>query len=149
MGTITYRQFPVLFVNRHILCDTNVQIMDGCRNFDAVVKRLTTLWVWTPGWLHGRFTSNGHCLLKFMETIVGPLWGASWIKPWKDFFHLWNKWVAGVMQWCGVNTWSHRCLEQHWRLGMYVANLLKNRWVCRALAWVPVGRHVLNFLCHT
>jgi hypothetical protein len=44
---------------------------------------------------------------------------------WQETLHLWNKWVAGVMQWCGINTWSHRCLEQHWRLGMYVVNLLK------------------------
>jgi hypothetical protein len=27
---------------------------------------------------------------------------------------------------------------------MYVANLPTNRWVCRAVAWVPVGRHVLG-----
>lgn len=64
----------------------------------------------------------------------------------RSFSHL--EWTGGVMQWSGIKIWPRRCLEQHCRLGMYVANLPTDRRVCRAVAWVDVGRHVIGFPRH-
>ena len=52
------------------------------------------------------------------------------------------------MQWSGIKIWPRRCLEQQCRLGMYVENLPTDRRVCRAVAWVAVGRHVTGFPRH-
>ena len=56
---------------------------------------------------------------NYGDKLLGPR-GVDSIKPWHGHFHLWTERVA-VMKRGGIKTWSHRRLEQHWRLGMYVA----------------------------
>ena len=44
---------------------------------------------------------------------------------------------------CGpswLETLSHTCLEQHWKLAHYAVNLLSDRWLPRLLHWKPVGQ---------
>jgi hypothetical protein len=41
-----------------------------------------------------------------------------------------------------VKLWSHRCVESHWKFGLYIANLPPERWVQRALHWKPAGARV-------
>ena len=38
-----------------------------------------------------------------------------------------------------VETWSKKCLKAHWKFASYVALLPKDRWVVRALHWVPAA----------
>ena len=41
-----------------------------------------------------------------------------------------------------VKLWAHRCLESHYNLGLYIANLPAARWVQRAPRWKPAGARV-------
>ena len=72
---------------------------------------------------------------KLVRAIVGPPGGLAWSAPWHDILHGWNARVLECVEQAGVKLWSQRCLEQHWKLAAYIANLPDNRWLKRALAW--------------
>ena len=42
---------------------------------------------------------------EFVKSIVGPLWGVDWTKPWQQAFHFWNERVAGGR--CDPVAWDH------------------------------------------
>ncbi len=77
---------------------------------------------------------------KLVRTIVGFPGGLNWSPP----FHAWNARVLGCTEQAGVNFWPRRCLEQHWKLANYIANLPDNRWLKRALAWTTTRRTTLG-----
>ena len=72
---------------------------------------------------------------KLVRTIVGPPGGLDWSAPWHHILHEWNARALECAEQAGVKLWSRRCLEQHWKLANYIANLPDNRWLKRALAW--------------
>ena len=71
----------------------------------------------------------------FSRTMVGPPGGLDWSAPWHHILHKWNARALECAEQAGVKLWSRRCLEQHWKLASYIANLSDNRWLKRALAW--------------
>ena len=77
---------------------------------------------------------------KLVRTIVGPPGGLDWSAPWHHILHEWNARVLECAEQAGVKLWSRRCLEQHWKLASYIANLSDNRWLKRALAWTAGRR---------
>ena len=54
--------------------------------------------------------------------------------------HEWNARVLECAEQAGVKLWSRRCLEQHWKLANYIANLSENRWLKRTRAWTAGRR---------
>ena len=77
---------------------------------------------------------------KLVRAIVGPPGGLAWSAPWHHILHEWNARVLECAEQAGVKLWSRSCLEQHWKLASYIANLSANRWLKRALAWTAGRR---------
>ena len=77
---------------------------------------------------------------KLVRTIAGPPGGLDWSAPWHHILHEWNARALECAEQAGVKLWSRRCLEQHWKLANYIANLPDNRWLKRALAWTAGRR---------
>ena len=77
---------------------------------------------------------------KLVRTMVGPPGGLDWSAPWHHILHEWNARVLECAGPAGVKLWSRRCLEQHWKLPNYIANVSDNRWLKRALAWTAGRR---------
>ena len=77
---------------------------------------------------------------RLRRSVVGPLGGMDWTRPWHETLQCGT---AGPMnKHVHVNTWSKKCLKAHWIFlicASYVALLPDDRWVVRALHWVPAA----------
>ena len=87
---------------------------------------------------------------KLVRAIVGPPGGSDWSAPWRHILDEWNARVLECAEQAGFKLWSRRCLEQHWKLASYIANLSHNRWLKRALAWTAgrltrIGRPTITW----
>ena len=72
---------------------------------------------------------------KLLRSVVGPPAATDWSRPWHEILHDWNARVAQIVQQCSVKCWSVRCVEMHWNLAQYAANLPPDRWLSRILMW--------------
>ena len=74
---------------------------------------------------------------RMLRTVVGAPSGTDWSAEWHVILHGWNRRVSEQIQACNISTWSDRCLRFYWRFAQYVVSLPADRWVRRALNWVP------------
>ena len=51
---------------------------------------------------------------------------------------------CSFVQQCSVRCWSVRCVEVHWNLAQYAANLPPDRWLSRILMWTCRGHHTVG-----
>ena len=128
------------FANKSILSDKSVSIAQRLAYFDAMV---TPVACFASG--HRKIYKQDLRKLdvkfrKLVRAIVGPPGGLDWSAPWHHILHEWNARALECAEQAGVKLWSRRCLEQHWKLANYIANLPDNRWLKRALAWTAGRR---------
>ena len=76
---------------------------------------------------------------KLLRNMVGPPAATDWSRPWHEILHDWNARVAQFVEQYSVKHWSVRCLEMHWQLAHYAANLPPDRWLARILTWTCRG----------
>ena len=76
---------------------------------------------------------------KLFRSMVGPPAATDWSRPWHEILHDWNARVAQFVEQYSVKHWSVRCLEMHWKLAHYAANLPPDRWLARILTWTCGG----------
>ena len=76
---------------------------------------------------------------KLFRSAVGPQAATDWPRPWHEILHDWNARVVRFVEQYSVKGWSVRCLEMHWQLAHYAANLLPDRWLARILTWTCSG----------
>jgi len=62
-------------------------------------------------------------LRRVLRSIIGPAGDVDWTLPWHARH--------------GLKTWYAVCLGQYWRFASYVSTLPTERWVVRALYWLP------------
>ena len=72
-----------------------------------------------------------------LRSIVGPPGDVHWTLPWHEILYHWNERVKSLTARNGLKTWSVVCLEQYWKFANYVSTLPRERWVVRALNWLP------------
>ena len=125
--------------NIRILCDKTVSLQHHLRYFDAVVRPVARH---AAG--HRKiFKEDLHKLdvtfRRLLRSVVGPPGGMDWTRPWHEILHVWNGRVHEQTRPCDVETWSKKCLKAHWKFAAYVALLPDDRWVVRALHWVPAA----------
>ena len=128
------------YANKSILSDKSVSIAQRLAYFDAMV---TPVACFASG--HRKIYKQDLRKLdvkfrKLVRTIVGPPGGLDWSAPWHHILYEWNARALECAEQAGVKLWSRRCLEQHWQLANYIANLPDNRWLKRALAWTAGRR---------
>ena len=123
------------YANKSILSDKSVSIAQGLAYyFDALV---TPVACFASG--HRKINTQDLRKLdvkfrKLVRAIVGRPGGLDWSAPWHHILHEWNARVLECAEQAGVKLWPRRCLEQHWKLANYIANLSDKCWVKRALA---------------
>ena len=76
---------------------------------------------------------------KLLRSVVGPPAATDWSRPWHEILHDWNARVVQFVEQYSVKPWSVRCLEMHWKLAHYAANLPPDRWLARILTWTCRG----------
>ena len=74
---------------------------------------------------------------RLLRSVVGPPGDVDWTQPWHEILHVWNGRVREQSVNCDVHAWSRRCLKAHWKFASYIALLQSDRWVVRALHWMP------------
>ena len=97
----------------------------------------------------GRFSKMTSTMLmwyseKLFRSVVGPPAATDWSRPWHEILHVWNARVAQFVQQYSVRCWSVRCVEVHWNLAQYAANLPPDRWLSRILMWTCRGHHTVG-----
>ena len=127
------------YANIRILCDKTVSLQHRLRYFDAVVSPVAC---YAAG--HRTiFKEDLHKLdvtfRRLLRSVVGPPGSMDWSRPWHEILHVWNGRVHEQTRLCDVETWSKKCLNAHWKFASYVALLPDDRWVVRALHWVPAA----------
>ena len=85
---------------------------------------------------------------KLLRMVVGAPGNLDWSRPWHEIWHERNMKVQTIVSEHQVKLWPHRCLESYWKLGFYIANLLPERWVPRALHWKPAGARLAGHPRH-
>ena len=81
---------------------------------------------------------------KLPRSVVGLPAATDWSRPWHEILHDWNARVAQFVQQYSVKCWSVRCVEMHWNLAQYAANLPPDRWLSRILMWMCRGHHTVG-----
>ena len=94
---------------------------------------------------HPEYTLNVDVVFrKLLRSVVGPPAATDWTRPWHEILHDWNARVAHFVQQYSVKCWSVRCVEMHWNLAQYAANLPPDRWLSRILMWTCRGHHTVG-----
>ena len=70
---------------------------------------------------------------RLLRSIVGPPGDVDWTKS----FIIGTKERKSSQVAIGLKSWSAVCLGQYWKFVHYVCNLLRERWVVRAMIWFP------------
>ena len=120
-----------------ILVNKNVTMRDCFRYFDAMVTPVACF-----GAAHRKVYKQDpykmdvvfRPLLRF---IVGPPGDVDWTLPWHEILHPWNERAKIFCSSSWIETWSAVCLGQYWKCAHYVSTLPRERWVVRALNWLP------------
>ena len=61
----------------------------------------------------------------------------SWDQQWHEILDLWKAKVRQVCEHYSLSDWATTALKQYWELAAYVVSLPQDRWMCRALNWIP------------
>ena len=101
-------------------------------------------------WRHGHSCCLFRCCAqKSVQTrpvqdgyCVSPVttlhcWAVDWTLPWHEILHHWNERAKILTARHGLKIWSVVCLKQFWIFANYVSTLPRERWVVRALNWLP------------
>ena len=114
------------FAHRPFLVNRNVTMRDYFKYFDAMVTPVACF-----GAAHRKVYKQDLCRMDIV-------------------FHHWNERVKSLTARHGLKTWSVVCLGQYWKFANYVSTLPRERWVVRALNWLPehsrrVGRRACSW----
>ena len=114
--------------NKSILSDKSVSIAQRLAYFDGMV---TPVACFASG--HRKIYNQDLRKLdvkfrKVVRAIVGAPGGLDRSAPWHHILQEWNVRSLECAEQAGVKLWCRRCLEQHWKLASYIANLSDNRW---------------------
>ena len=125
------------FAHRPFLVNRNVAMRDRFKYFDAMVTPVACF-----GAAHRKVYKQDLWRMDIvfrplLRSIVGPPGDVDWTLPWHEILHHWNERVKFLTARHGLKTWSVVCLEQYWKFANYVSTLPRERWVVRALNWLP------------
>ena len=114
-----------------LLCETDFKY------FDAMVTPVACF-----GAAHRKVYKQDLCRMdivfrRLLRSIVGPPGDVDWTLPWHEILHHWNERAKFLTARHGLKTWSVVCLERYWKFANYVSTLPRERWVVRALNWLP------------
>ena len=129
--------FKAFFANRWLLCDQKVSLRDRLRYFEAVISPVACFAAAHRPVYKSDLRKLDVAQRRMLRTVVGAPSGTDWSAEWHVILHGWNRRVSEQIQACNISTWSDRCLRSYWRFAQYVVSLPADRWVRRALNWVP------------
>ena len=124
------------FAHRPFLVNRNVTMRDR-KYFDAMVTPSACF-----GAAHRKVYKQDLWRMdivfrRSLRSIVRPPGDVDWTLPWHEILHHWNERVKSLTDRHGLKTWSVVCLGQYWKFANYVTTLPRERWVVRALNWLP------------
>ena len=136
-GTIFRKITWACFAHRPFFVNRNVTMRDRFKCFDAMVPPVACF-----GAARRKVYKQDLCKMdivfrRLLRSIVGPPGDVDWTLPWHEILHHWNERVKSFTARHGLKTWSVVCLGQYWKFAKYVATLPRERFVVRALNWLP------------
>ena len=119
------------------LVNRNVAMRGRFRYFNAMVTPVACF-----GAAHRKVYKQDLCKMdivfrRLLRSIVGPPGDVDWTLPWHEILHHWNERIKFLTARHGSKIWFFVCLEQYWKFANYVSTLPRERWVVRALNWIP------------
>ena len=130
--------------NRWILTDRHVSLATRLRYFDTVITPVACFAAGHRAIFKNDLNNVDVVFRKLLRSVVGPPAATDWSRPWHEILHDWNARVAQFVQQYSVKCWSVRCVEMHWNLAQYAANLPRDRWLSRILMWTCRGHHTVG-----
>ena len=130
--------------NRWILTDRHVSLATRLRYFDTVITPVVCFAAGHRAIFKHDLNKVDVVFRKLLRSVVGPPAATDWSRPWHEILHDWNARVAQFVQQYSVKCWSVRCVEMHWNLAQYAANLPPDRWLSRILMWTCRGHHTVG-----
>ena len=134
---IIFRLRRSVFAHRPFLVNRNVAMRDRFKYFDAMVTPVACF-----GAAHRKVYKQDLWRMdivfaRYYVPLLGHL--VTWIGRcrWHEILHHWNEREKFLTARHGLKTWSVVCLEQYWKFANYVSTLPRERWVVRALNWLP------------
>ena len=121
--------------NRWILIDRHVSLATRLRYFDTIITPVACFAAGHRMIFKKDLNKIDVTFRKLLRNMVGPPAATDWSRPWHEILHDWNARVAQFVEQYSVKHWSVRCLEMHWQLAHYAANLPPDRWLARILTW--------------
>ena len=125
--------------NRWILTDRHVSLATKLRYFDTIITPVACFAAGHRTILKKDLNKIDVTFRKLLRSVVGPPAATDWSRPWHEILHDWNARVVQFVEQYSVKPWSVRCLEMHWKLAHYAANLPPDRWLARILSWTCRG----------
>ena len=102
--------------NRWILTDRHVSLATRLRYFDTVITPVACFAAGHRAIFKNDLNNVDVVFRKLLRSVVGPPAATDWSR-------------------------SVRCVEMHWNLAQYAANLPPDRWLSRILMWTCRGHH--------
>ena len=127
--------------NRWILTDAS--LASRLRYFDTVITPVACFAAGHRAIFKNNLNNVDVVFRKLLRRVVGPPAATDWSRPWHEILHDWNARVAQFVQQYLVKC-SVRCVEIHWNLAQYAANLPPDRWLSRLLMWTCTGHHTVG-----
>ena len=136
--------------NRWILTDRHVSLATRVRYFDTVITPVACFAAGHRAIFKNDFDNVDVVFRKLLRSVVGPPAATDWSRPWHEILHDWNARVAQFVQHCSVKCCSVRCVDTHWNLAQYAANLPPDllMWTCRGHHTVGRPRNTSDTTLH-
>ena len=109
--------------NRWILIDRHVSLATRLRYFDTIITPVACFAAGHRMIFKKDLNKIDVTFRKLLRNMVGTPAATDWSRPWHEILHDWNARVAQFVEQYSVKHWSVRCLEMHWQLAHYAANL--------------------------
>ena len=123
--------------NRWILIDRHVSLATRLRYFDTIITPVPCFAAGHRTILKKDLSKIDVIFRKLLRSVVGPPAATDWSRPWHEILHDWNARVVQFVEQYSVKHWSVRCLEMHWKLAHYAANLGHDEAIWLKLSGAP------------
>ena len=135
---------------KRFLTDQHVSLATRGRYFDTVITPVAFFAAGHRAIFKNDFNNVDVLFRKLLRSVVGPPAATDWSRPWHEILHDWNARVAQFVQHCSVKCWSVRCVDTHWNLAQYAANLPPDllMWTCRGHHTVGRPRNTSDTTLH-